>query len=365
VTESIAFAAIYFDGRTAQRHTVSVRLGVDALNVVGVDEGTDGEVVLDRWPYGEIELSDEGRAGVRLIKRGTEARLVIADPNVVAALQARSPVFKSHRRRTMRNIVLSVLVAAAIAVVGYFSLPLLSGRIVDLIPFETEVRLGNAYADDVALMFSQGRDVRYCESAKGRQALDDMVAYLSRYSHGPFAYRVDILDTPLVNAMALPGGRILLFRGVLDHAESPDEVAGVLAHEMQHVNLRHGMQALVRSYGVDMVVNMMFGGSMAGKVSQVMMMLSYSRSAELAADEGAIETLRRSGIGTVGMATFFARLQDLESKKKHYGLPQFLSTHPPSLAREALALQASGVKGGASRWPFDDTEWSALKAICQ
>lgn len=353
------FAALYYDGRTAQRHSVSVHLHPSALDVVG-----EGGTVLDQWLYGEVELSDQGNAGARVVKRGSEARLVIADRAAFIQLKALSPHLEDQRQRTLRNMGLSVAVTAAIILLGYFSLPLLADGIVRLIPVETEVRIGAAYVDEVAVFFAPDKQGALCKDIPGKRVLDGMVAHLAQFAGGPFPYRVDILDTPLVNAVALPGGRILLFKGVLNKAESFDEVAGVIAHEMQHVNERHGMQTMVRSYGVRMLADMMFGGSMMGNVSQLMMAVSYSRDDEVAADEGAIATLRAAGIGAAGMARFFARLNS-DEKSGTFALPDLLSTHPPSATREALARDADQSTNSARHWSLSTADWAALKAICQ
>lgn len=349
------FGASYYDGRTAQRHAVSVRLRDAALDVVA-----DDDQVLDQWLFTELSLSDQGSAGTRVVKQGSEARLLIADPAAFTRLQALCPHLHSDRQRTLRNMGLSVAATVAIIVIGYFSLPWVSGGIVAMIPLETESRIGDTYADQVAAVFSPDKEVSLCQAGAGMRALDRVVAHLSQFTDGPFDYRVDVLDTPLVNAVALPGGRILLFRGVLDKAETLDEVAGVIAHEMEHVNQRHGMQAVVRSYGINILADMMFGGSMMGSASQVVMMTSYSRDAETAADEGAIRILNDAGIGTAGLARFFARLSGAESDSA-FGMPELLSTHPASDVREALALEQA--QPGA--WTLTDNQWRALKDICK
>ena len=102
-----SFAATYYDGRTAQRHSATVRLEATALDVE-----VDGHVV-DQWAYDAVTLSDQGSAGARVVKRGTEARLVIADASAFAQLRAHAPGLESQRKRTLRNIALAVGVTAA------------------------------------------------------------------------------------------------------------------------------------------------------------------------------------------------------------------------------------------------------------
>lgn len=350
-----AYEAFYFDGRRARRHHVTARLEDDHLAIVD----TNGEV-LDRWSYDDLELSDQGRGSVRIIKRGSEARLTIDHPRAFSALQARAPELISQGRRAFRNVFVAIAITMALIVGGYVSLPTLTSAVVAVIPLETEARIGEAVAEDVAQVFApEGLD-SVCESDEGRAALDVIVERLMPYQDGPFDYRVDVLDTPSMNALAMPGGRIFILRGVLDKAEDPGEVAAVLAHEMVHVNKRHGMKSMVRSYGTSFLADLMFGGSIMGNITSFAMFTSYSREAEQEADVGAIDALTRSGIGTAGMAAFFKRLQDEEGGGLE--LPEFFSTHPASGAREDLARHEAPRKG---RGPvLDPEQWQALKTIC-
>ena len=352
-SEPRTFAAIYYDGRTAQRHAVTVRLRAGALDVVN----DDGEIA-DQWLYGEVELSDQGSGGSRVVKRGTEARLVFADPLAFAALKAMAPALLSQKQRTLRNMGLSIAVTVAVILIGYFSIPALSSAVVAVIPLDSEARIGDAVAEDMAEIFTAKEDQAVCGESPGREVLDELVQRLAAHSSGPFAYEVEVLNAPLVNAMALPGGRIFIFRGLLDKAESADEVAGVIAHEMAHINHRHGLQSMVRSFGVSLLADMMFGGGTMGSVSNIAMMMSYSREAEQQADVDAIATLRGANISTAGIARFFERLQESENGSD-YGLPTFLSTHPASDARADMART-----GRADGWTLDAQKWMALKAIC-
>lgn len=349
------YAATYFDGKTAQRHTVTVCLQRSSLDVLA----GSGNVV-DRWFYDEVELSDQGSGGARVVKRGGDARLVFSDPQAFAALKRHAPNLLSHESRTRRNMVVAVAATMAVILVAYFSIPLLASAVVALVPLETESRLGQGYAKDVKSLFSGSEGSGQCHQALGGAALDEMVAHLAKYSHGPFLYRVEVLDTDMVNAVALPGGHIFIFRGLLEKSESFDEVAGVIAHEMAHVNHRDGMHGAVRSFGFSMLADLMFGGDVLGSISNMLMLTSYSRATEQQADTDAIATLHQAGIGTAGLARFFKRLKDKEDKA-FFALPQMLSTHPPSEARRALGLEADAQTG---TWTLSDEKWVALKAIC-
>jgi len=351
------FRAVYYDGKTAVRHAVSVNFRSMALDVV-----TAVNAVVDTWQYDDIELSDQDGGSARVVKKGTEARLVFSDPQAFTALKELAPNLLSQKQRTLRNMGMSVVVTVVLIAIVYFSMPMFATAVVALIPFETEAKIGGSYVQSVQTALGSD-EAGKCQNAPGRAALDEMVAYLSAYNSGPFPYHVTVLDNALVNALALPGGHIFIFRGLLKEAESSDEVAGVIAHEMSHVNHRHGMQGAVRNFGFSLLGDMMFGGNVLGTASNVFMMSSNSRQAEHQADLDAVETLNRADISTIGMAHFFERLKNKEQQSSSglFALPTMISTHPPSKVREALARDVKVSSGG---WTLSDSKWLALKAIC-
>jgi predicted Zn-dependent protease len=202
-------------------------------------------------------------------------------------------------------------------------------------------------------------EVRFCEAAPGRRALDELTGRLSQAAASPYQFRISVMDLDVPNAFALPGGRIVVFRGLIDFAESADEVAGVLAHEMGHVTYRHGTEGIVKSLGLAFFFGVMLGdlGSGAiGLAGETLVSTAYSRDAETEADGAALELLGRAGLRAEGVAEFFARLQET------YGdMPAalaLLSTHPTN---ESRAQRFTGATGAAA---LSEGDWQALKAIC-
>src|SRR5690606_38234224 len=129
---------------------------------------------------------------------------------------------------------------------------------------------------------------------------------------------------------------------LLDKAESPDEVAGVVAHEAGHVVHRHGMQALVRHFALSMVITV-FTGSDWGFVSnaaQLLVEFAYSRDAESEADATGVAMLERAGLRANGLEAFFARLQKEEGGDEE-SLMRYLATHPPLRERRAAIARGA------------------------
>ncbi|MCW8916438.1 MAG: M48 family metallopeptidase [Magnetovibrio sp.] len=355
-SDPVSFSAKYYDGRKAVAHQVHVQLSATALMII-----SENGSVLESWPFHDIELGDRAKDWVRIAKKDSEARLAFSNPAAFRALKDRAPGMLDQQKKVRHGMVLAV--ASTIAVIAgiYFSTPLLTQAIVAMVPYSFETKLGNNAADAIVNVVGVNDKRSICKSREGYFALDEMVQKLSKHTSGSYAYNVRVLDVDMVNAIALPGGNIFLFRGLLEKAETPEEVAGVLAHEMAHVDFRHPMHGMVRSYGLQIISDMMFGGGSLSGISSILMSTSYTREAEAEADDAALQTMHSAGISTDGFAAFFARLHQLEQKNS-FGLPDFLATHPASDER---AQKARDVRVVPNTKPVLTTEhWKALHAIC-
>ena len=161
-------------------------------------------------------------------------------------------------------------------------------------------------------------------------ALEEMVQRLEPTAAVEgFDYRIEVLQSPNVNAIALPGGRIFVLTGLISAAETPEQVAGVLAHEMAHVTLRHGVKRLVQSLGLVVAVEIVigdWGGLCVLMVEGVRHMVEqgYSREAEAEADAEGVRMLLAAQIDPRGLARFFETLQHKHSTE----IPTWLGSHP-------------------------------------
>ncbi len=268
------------------------------------------------------------------------------------------------RKGVRRAFLWSGGAAAALVLMVFVLIPALAGRLALLIPPEREQQLGDAVVEQLKTMLTfigSGERPALCESPSGVAALAAMTERLAPDPDLPYPLRVDVLDHGMINAVALPGGRILLFRGLIEAASTPEEVAGVLAHEMGHVVRRHGTQALVRSLGLEVVFGLLLGDlgrGLFGGLGEVLLHLSYTREAEAEADAVALALLGRAGIRADGLAAFFERLA--ESGGEAPAALRLLATHPSHASRARLFAEAAG-RGGAAMGAAD---WAALKGIC-
>jgi predicted Zn-dependent protease len=160
---------------------------------------------------------------------------------------------------------------------------------------------------------------------------------------------------------------VVFFKGLVEQAESADEVAGVLAHEIGHVVNRHPIEGLVRGLGISLIVESLIGDGadllgLAADAGAMLIKNSYGREDEAAADAAALEILAAAGLRADGLARFFERLAALEGGTGRPGVAAYFSSHPQTAERQATAAARAGAGGRAALSP---AQWQALQAICE
>ncbi len=351
----VAYTGSFSDGRSAARREVMVELDLNGLRIRDA-EGRE----IERWPYDELVMVDEDRAGQPLrLKRGAAgvARLIVPDRRLLDDLSrdSRAPqaIQVSRRRpRLIPALGLGLVGIAVLVAVVWVALPRLAGWTAAQIPVSWEEALGERAFDELTEIFTAASRAppKFCETAAGRAALDRLTARLAAPAasqlKAPYRFQVTVLDIEMANAFALPGGRVVLFRGLIEDAGDANEVAGVLAHEMGHVTHRHGTQAILRGLGLEVLFGLMLGDlgeGLFGGIGTTLLSLSYSREAEAEADRVALALLEDTGIDARGLAAFFERLA--EGGPELPAALQLLSTHPSHETRARLFDRAESAKG--------------------
>lgn len=255
---------------------------------------------------------------------------------------------------------------ASVVLLFLFGLPLLARVATPLIPLKWEAAIGRSVEPQVAEMFG-GRNVKFCgrPGGPGRRALQAMVDRLAANRAMPFPPRVDVIDHPLTNAFALPGGRIFLFRPVIQRAQGPDEAAGVLAHEMGHVVHRHSMRAIVHGSTLSLLIGLVIGDVTGGLTASVLTNLAssaYSRDAEREADRVSVELMTAAGADPLAINSFFRRL--MAAEKGSSGLVNLFRSHPLTDERIAYVEQLAGDSPPPRAPLLSGAEWRALQTIC-
>jgi Zn-dependent protease with chaperone function len=272
-------------------------------------------------------------------KKG-ERTLYLKNPDVIRAFRQAAPDHLSHsfaqaaeRVRQVRHrgqLVWSLAGGAILTMVLglWFGSGLLVEIAVSRIPVEWEQKLGeSAYRD-----FLSHQEVM--KEGPTVAALGEMIQRMTaQIQDNPYKFDVTVVKSDIVNAFALPGGYVVVFTGLMKEAESGEEVAGVLSHELNHVLQRHGLERLVKSLGLMTVTAIVFGNQqgLVGLMKQLgveLFTLKFGREQETEADLTGLLLLQRAKIDPAGMITFFERLSE-----KDQGRMEWLSTHPMNAAR--------------------------------
>jgi len=143
-----------------------------------------------------------------------------------------------------------------------------------------------------------------------------------------FSIEVHVVKNPVVNAYATLGGKITVNSGLLQKAESPEELAGVLAHEIEHVHRRHILEgALVHLFTAEGINMVLGGGTSVGNFAKYLLNMDFTKSQETQADEGGLKRLQIAHVSNQGFKEFFQRMEKEDSSSL------FLSDHPSNQAR--------------------------------
>lgn len=359
--------AVFYDGVSARRRLVSVK-----VTASGLDIEERGEWIAS-WPAGEIRRKDGPDGVLRVTREGGPdlARLDVTDPADQEAIRLHCHRLDApeHRERTGRIVFWSAATAVSLILCVLFLIPLLAETLTPLIPNSYERRIGKAVDNQVRAIFSG----KVCEAPEGMSALRHLTDRLSRARGLEVPVDVAVLESKIPNAIALPGGRIYIFQALLDKAETADELAGVLAHEIGHVANRDGLRKLIQSSGTSYLFGLLFGDVTGGGAivlaSRYLVDSAYSRDAEAAADDFAGKTMVSLGRPAHPMALLLKRIEedkDVGDKKgpgNESAVPAFLSTHPVTDQRlKALEKQAPSQPGDPL---LTEGQWRALKEICK
>ena len=352
-------AAVYFDGASSRKHQVTLRLGT-ALEIV-----EDGAVVAT-WPLEAIRRADGStvsRLRLSCTAAAPLARLEIEDTATIAAVTARSSaldVGRGGRRHTARIVFWSAAAVASIVAMMVYGIPLIADRLAPLVPYSVEQRIGTAVDLQVRALFGD----KVCEAPEGKAAFAAMVEKIRVAGGIEHPLDAHVLQYKVPNAIALPGGKIYFFDSLLEKAESPDEVAGILAHELGHGYHRHVMRGLIHHGGTSYLAGLLLGDVIGGGAvifaTRQLLQASHSREAEQEADAFATMVMRKLGRSPVPPTQLLFRITGAEGKTLR-GF-SILSSHP--LTEDRLAAAKKNDQPNTGPEILSESEWRALKAIC-
>ncbi len=266
---------------------------------------------------------------------------VLRDPHLVHDRQLSAQLSavrgKKHLGRLIGLSILAMLLGSLVAL-WLLKEPLV-GLVAGLVPAEAEVALGDVVFGQVEAT------MRVIDDPNLQAEVDELVApLLAVVPDTGYQFDFHVVDNPELNAFAIPGGHVVLHSGLLLEAETPEQVLGVLGHELAHVTERHSLRQMVSAAGLFVVVQMLLG-DVSGIVAVVadgglqLLTLGFSRDFEREADEVGWEYLTVAGIDPRGLTQFFEKLQAQQQEmlgeegaevQEALG---FLSTHPATEER--------------------------------
>lgn len=351
--------ARYADGRSAVFRDIEAELDADEL-IFRTDAGEQ------RWLYAELARADDGNGRIVLRRKKNDAgERVEFDAEADPVLKAVAPhLFKpaAHGVEGARTLGAVTVFAWSLAAVFLLGIPMMAEPIASNMPTKYRDQIADISWSQVNQMTAQCDD-----SDQAAQILNALAYRMMETSNvaGRDDIWITIADAPFPNAFALPDDSIIVTDDLIAMAEHPDEVTGVLAHEIAHIEHNHVMKNVVRQMGAGIFFDIVFGGAGAGQAVAILSLnlssLSFTRGDEEDADDRGMDYLEAAGIDTIGIAHMFDRIEEFAREQGAGDIPTLLSSHPASAARAEAARARGGRGAGPSMTPG---EWRVVQQAC-
>jgi predicted Zn-dependent protease len=328
----------HYDGVTSRPRCVHVELTSDGLRWWS-DDGDRST-----WPYVALRVVQGRWPGqpVRL-QHGREA-IVVADVRILAALTTAAPgagFRPALGRGALFGRASASLVGVGVLVAGFvqWGNPAIASLLAPHVPVAWEEKLGQLVVDRLAPVEQR------CTTPARLTQVQRVVAALAAAQPSPYTYKVIIQRSDEINAFAAPGGYIVINEALLNRTENAEELAGVLAHEVQHIHRRHVTRHLLQGLGAQAVASVVMGDTGMGTLALVLGMLHYGQDLETEADREGMRLMQAAKLDPQAMVrTYREHLSDDEAEADSGPWPAWLSTHPQMADRvnrlEALAKEA-------------------------
>jgi Zn-dependent protease with chaperone function len=320
----------------------SQRITIDGLRIREVVSTEAGLELSWDSPRGAYAAHVAGAAAIRAL-RSHPSLQGSAQLNALRSRQRRNGI---GRTLGWSAVGLFVLLPVLLLAVFIWQASRFAGAIAERIPVQQEQQIGRQ-------VFSGMRGtMKLLESGADADLVRSLGTRLSAGSR--YTYEFHVVQDDTLNAFALPGGVIVVHTGLIKATKRPEELAGVLAHEVQHVELRHSLQAMIKELGLRglwAAATGDIGGTLAGEALLKITSLRFSRDAEREADARGFEVLVRNDIDPSGMVDFFGTM----AREAGAGPPAWLSTHPASESRQQALRAMLDQLGGRSFPPLATT----------
>lgn len=359
--------AHYLDGRTPTRHRVTVHLTESGLQIRFPQGPTHW------WPYDEVRLASSFHADdpAKLERGGEFPEIVqISDPAFISTLRTFAPGLHSPARHTSLRLhwrsraLLAVAGIVSSALVLYLWLiPAMASLIAPFVPVTWEMELGRPVLDALA-----PEETRCTDEARIAPVTGIVRRLEETIPDRLHDFRVIVVNKSVMNAFAVPGGTIVIFQGLLDRTRTPEELAGVVAHEMQHVAQRHVMKLFLEHASSGVIISAVTGNGSDAlafgiESARTLGLLRYSREYEAEADTAGLQMLEKAGIDPRGMIALYKTMNEEGSGALPAGL-NYLSTHPDMLSRIDRLREQLPASGKTFAPLLPEIDWESARKVC-
>ncbi|MCG2612282.1 M48 family metallopeptidase [Flavobacterium sp. SM15] len=319
--------AIFYDGVSSAPQTIELSFNKSQGVLVYSTPSFQKRVLLT-----EAKIEVFGSALNVLFGENPLQQIKIEDRNLIAQINAyrkENGQISWYQRFVSLNFpILVVFSLAFLALVGcgyFWGIPWVAEKAVVAIPEDYDNSLGATFYEQ----YIETDSVNIEKTKLLNQFAQELKLNNTKKLH------FTVVESEIINAFALPDGNIVVYSGLLNLLEKPEELVGLIGHETSHVNQRHSMKMLCRNLSGYLLISTVFNDvngitAVIGENLHSLQNLSYSRKFETQADRDAVTIMEQNHIDPKGMQQLFSRLQshhDIE-------MPELMSSHPITRQRK-------------------------------
>ena len=355
----------FYDGNSAKKNEIKVRIISNGIQI----RYPNGDQIF--WQYSDIreskELYSKNKTYIENILNPNQ-KLIVDDFDFFKRINEFFPDNKTFLNRKINNsslrriaVIGTVLILLFIPIFFKYILPVSSGFIAKKIPISFEKNLSKPYFN---MLVPKESSCNNDERFKEIESIFNMLT--SSVDDSPYDFNLHIIKSGIINAFALPGGDIVIYSKLIEKTTRPEQLAGVLAHEIQHITNQHGMESLIRDYSLSILISALTGNTNNTKTTlgfaKFLGLMNYSRVNEKEADIKGIKLMKKAKLDPKGMVEFFEIL-----KKNTGDIPnslEYVSTHPQTSDRVRELKNHSANIDYKPRKLFSEKRWQEIKKIC-
>jgi len=308
--------------------------------------GGDGDIYLILgWPNGAEIYFDRRQDPIAQLRAHSAPFAFVAQ---LEQLDAKTTVASRSRFAKTAAVIGTIVTALVLCL---FNLPTF---VMWAIPPSVEVSLGQSVKKDLKLKPTQAPILQETVEEIGRRLL-------AAAPNQPYPFEFHVSDDPIPNAFATPGGVVVVNTGLIEILDGPDELAGIIGHEISHVLQRHGLRQAVKSLGTYGALAILTGGSeTVSMLSTSILSKAYSRGDENDADEKGLELVYRASIDPHGVPNALEKLHRYMEAQGYGDGGGYLSTHPATGERVALMRRRADALPARIYEPIE-VDWDEVK----